>query len=85
MFLLIPGTALGLSKEIQQDAHEMVRRRAEYAVGKAIRAGQERGEIRVSGQRGSAQIVYERVRNGRPEVVREAVPEPTSSLNSPKA
>jgi hypothetical protein len=31
---------LGLSKEIQQDALEMVRR-AEYALGKAIRAGQE--------------------------------------------
>ncbi len=36
---------LGLSKDIQQDAQEMVRR-AEYALGKAIRAGQERGEIR---------------------------------------
>lgn len=35
---------LGLSKEIQSDAQEMVRR-AEYALGKAIRAGQERGEI----------------------------------------
>jgi len=36
---------LGLSKEIQLDAQEMVRR-AEYALGKAIRAGQERGEIK---------------------------------------
>jgi hypothetical protein len=35
---------LGLSREIQLDAVEMVRR-AEYALGKAIRAGQERGEI----------------------------------------
>jgi len=35
---------LGLSKEIQTDAQEMVRR-AEFALGKAIRAGQERGEI----------------------------------------
>lgn len=35
---------LGLSKEIQTDAQEMVRR-AEYALGKAIRAAQERGEI----------------------------------------
>lgn len=35
---------LGLSKEIQSDAQEMVRR-AEYALGKAIRAGQENGTI----------------------------------------
>lgn len=40
---------LGLSKEIQSDAREMVRR-AEYALGKAIRAGQERGEIRKRGE-----------------------------------
>ncbi len=40
---------LGLSKEIQQDAQEMVRR-AEYALGKAIRAGQEQGEIRKQGE-----------------------------------
>lgn len=36
---------LGLSKEIQQDAQEMVRR-AEYALGKAIRKGQDEGTIR---------------------------------------
>ena len=42
---------LGLSKEIQQDAQEMVRR-AEYALGKAIRAGQERGEISRKGDNG---------------------------------
>jgi len=41
---------LGLSKEIQQDAQEMVRR-AEYALGKAIRAGQESGEVRARGER----------------------------------
>jgi hypothetical protein len=35
---------LGLSKEIQADALEMVRR-AEYTLGKAIRKGQEAGEI----------------------------------------
>ena len=40
---------LGLSKEIQQDAQEMLRR-AEYALGKAIRAGQKQGEIRRHGQ-----------------------------------
>lgn len=44
---------LGLSREIQQDAQEMVRR-AEYALGKAIRAGQEAGEIRERGQRANA-------------------------------
>lgn len=36
---------LGLSREIQTDAVEMVRR-AEYALGRAIRSAQERGEIR---------------------------------------
>jgi tRNA U55 pseudouridine synthase TruB len=35
---------LNLSKDIQLEAQEMVRR-AEYALGKAIRKGQERGEI----------------------------------------
>lgn len=35
---------LGLSKEIQLDAQEMVRR-AEYALGKAIRKGQEGGTV----------------------------------------
>lgn len=50
---------LGLSKEIQMDATEMVRR-AEYALGKAIRKGQEegtvatRGTIGGSGSRGSS-------------------------------
>lgn len=41
---------LQLSKEIQMDAQEMVRR-AEYALGKSIRHGQQRGEI---GDRASA-------------------------------
>lgn len=35
---------LGVSKEIQEDAVEMVRR-SEFALGKSIRAGQERGEV----------------------------------------
>lgn len=39
---------LGLSKEIQNDAAEMVRR-SEYALGKAIRAGQEAGVVRTRG------------------------------------
>lgn len=41
---------LGLSKEIQADAQEMVRR-AEYTLGKAIRKGQEAGEIASKGER----------------------------------
>lgn len=43
---------LGLSKEIQQDAQEMVRR-AEYALSKAIRKGQDEGTVNSQGQ-GSA-------------------------------
>lgn len=39
---------LNLSKEIQQDAVEMVRR-AEYALGKAIRKGQAEGAVTVRG------------------------------------
>ncbi|MGA4670049.1 hypothetical protein ACPCG0_09675 [Propionibacteriaceae bacterium Y1923] len=35
---------LGLSKEIRDDATEMVRR-AEYALGKAIRKGQAEGTV----------------------------------------
>lgn len=40
---------LNLSKEIQLDAQEMVRR-AEYALGKAIRKGQAEGSVRSRGQ-----------------------------------
>lgn len=40
---------LNLSKDIQLDAQEMVRR-AEYALGKAIRRGQEEGTVRTTGQ-----------------------------------
>lgn len=39
---------LGLSKECREDATEMVRR-AEYALGKAIRKGQEEGAVRRHG------------------------------------
>lgn len=42
---------LNLSKEIQLDAVEMVRR-AEYALAKAIRKGQEEGTVRTRGQHG---------------------------------
>ena len=41
---------LGLSKEIRDDATEMVRR-AEYALGKAIRKGQAEGAVRKTGDR----------------------------------
>jgi hypothetical protein len=44
---------LGLSKEIQLDAQEMVRR-AEYALGKAVRRGQEAGEIAKKGDIGGS-------------------------------
>lgn len=43
---------LGLSKEIQEDAVEMVRR-AEYALGKAIRKGQAEGTVARRGQGGA--------------------------------
>lgn len=39
---------VNVSKEVQTDAAEMVRR-AEWALGKAVRAGQERGEVRPRG------------------------------------
>lgn len=43
---------LGLSKEIQLDAQEMVRR-AEYALGKAIRKGQAEGTVAKRGYQGA--------------------------------
>lgn len=42
---------MGLSKEIQADATEMVRR-SEYALGKAIRRGQAEGTIAIKGSAG---------------------------------
>lgn len=74
---------LGLSKEIRDDALEMVRR-AEYALGKAVRKGQAEGSLRKNGQRGSAQRSFLRVRNGREEFVQGAATDQTSSLGSPK-
>lgn len=50
---------LQLSKEIQMDAQEMVRR-AEYALGKAIRQGQERGEVATVGTNSGPRGDYER-------------------------
>lgn len=66
---------LRLSKDIQMDAQEMVRR-AEYALGRAIRKGQAEGEIRTRGQRGP-QPDYTRTRNGQIEHV--AVPDNTGT------
>lgn len=48
---------LGLSREIQLDAQEMVRR-AEYALGKAIRKGQEEGTVaRLGDGRGERSVL----------------------------
>lgn len=47
---------LGLSKEIQLDAQEMVRR-AEYALGKAIRKGQAEGTIATQGMRNDQRLL----------------------------
>jgi hypothetical protein len=46
---------LHLSKEIRDDALEMIRR-AEYALGKAIRRGQEEGTIRKQGEVRTAEL-----------------------------
>lgn len=70
---------LHLSKEIQLDAQEMVRR-AEYALGKAIRKGQAEGMIRTKGERGPQTADYERIRNGRHEVVQAPVSNATNFL-----
>ncbi len=49
---------LNLSKDIQLDAQEMVRR-AEYALGKAIRRGQEEGTMAVRGSFGAGRSASE--------------------------
>lgn len=73
---------LGLSKEIQLDAQEMVRR-AEYALGKAIRKGQEEGAITVIGSKPNGHSEYTRVRNGRVEHMNGRVPDENASIASP--
>lgn len=70
---------LGLSREIQLDAQEMVRR-AEYALGKAIRKGQEEGTVRRTGERGP-QSEYER--NG-VAITPDEVDNPNWSKASPR-
>lgn len=74
---------LNLSKEIQLDAQEMVRR-AERGVGVAIREGQERGDVRTSGQYEGASAPYTRTRLGVTQDIEPAVREQNSRL-SPKA
>lgn len=64
---------LRLSKEIQLDAQEMVRR-AEYALGKAIRKGQAEGTVRTRGQHGSA---YDRWNGVHRETKNSTKPSPT--------
>ena len=64
------------------DAEVMVRR-SERALGQAIRSGQERGEIRSVGQRGSAQAAYERERLGRVERVQGVAGDRGNSLPGP--
>ena len=74
---------LNLSREIQLDAQEMVRR-AERGVGLAIRKGQEAGEIRKVGDAPTpATEPYLRERNGRVEVVQPAAVDTSTSLPGP--
>lgn len=69
---------LNLSKDIREQATEMVRR-AEYALGRALRKGQEEGTIRTVGQR-APQSPYIRVRHGQEEAVQAGSEVPTTCL-----
>lgn len=69
---------LQLSKEIQMDAQEMVRR-AEYALGKAIRQGQAEGTVATVGTSSGPRSDYER--NG--AMVRVDRTGDTSSISRP--
>lgn len=71
----------GLASEIVADGQEMLRR-AERAVGQAVRNGQEAGEIRRMGERGSESVSYERARYGQVETVQEARGKSTNSLKA---
>lgn len=64
---------LRLSREIQNDAAEMVRR-AEYALGKAIRVGQDAGEIRRSGEHATQ---YDRWSGASHDMASSTKPSPT--------
>lgn len=59
---------LALSKDIRDQAVEMVRR-AEWSVTQSIKRARERGELATQGQNGGARGTYTRVRNGVEEVV----------------
>lgn len=71
---------LGLSREIQLDAQEMVRR-AEFALGRAIRKGQAEGTITKVGSRPNGIAPHERHRYGRDESTQGSVPNTTASLS----
>jgi hypothetical protein len=73
---------VGVSKEIQLDAIEL-QRRAERALGLAIRAGQEAGEIRSQGQ-SSTQSDYTRTRNGVEEFIQPHLRDTKMRLISPR-
>jgi hypothetical protein len=57
---------LGLSKEIQTDALEMVRR-AEFALAKAIRAGQESGQIHKQRENDRWRVLHHQLAKDSPE------------------
>lgn len=59
---------LGLSKEIQQDAREMVRR-AEYALGKAISKGQAEGAVETTNEAMRRAVLTREVNAGRADQV----------------
>lgn len=71
----------GLASEIVADGQEMLRR-AERAVGQAVRNGQEAGEVRRKGDKTHAGP-YTRVRLGNVETIQPHIREPKDSLPSP--
>lgn len=73
---------LNLSKDIREDATEMVRR-AEYALSRAIRKGQEEGTVRTRGQRGTIREGYERTRFGNVEHVQADQANSANNLPGP--
>lgn len=72
---------LNLSREIREDATEMVRR-AEYSVSRAIRKGQAEGTVRTKGQR-APQTPYERNRFGSIETVQAGAADSGNCLPGP--
>lgn len=73
-----------VSKDIQLDADEMVRR-SERALGLAVREGQAAGEIgSLTNNNGGATSGYERTRNGKTERIEPAVRQKNGELVSPR-